>query len=239
MTSRPGLIPVASLLCPEPTANDEAEKRRNHPWLIDEDYLLICMVKGGGARQWTKISAVVGSRSPKQCRERWHQNLKPNLNHDPITSEEGEQILHWVDQKGQRWADISRLLTDRCDNKVKNWFYGQRNRIMREENAESLDLQQEDDHQVSSPVTNFALPLPSVGSLSLPHRSGHAHFQTDGQSSRFLSPCASDHDKTDGKNVDYTTSLAAERPRPLDIVRYFPEPPRQGPCVWHRGGTKG
>ncbi|KAG5935138.1 hypothetical protein E4U59_005804, partial [Claviceps monticola] len=65
------------------------------------DYLLMCMVKRKGARNWAKISAVVGSRSAKQCRERWHHSLNPRLNHDPITREEGDCILGWVAQKGQ------------------------------------------------------------------------------------------------------------------------------------------
>ncbi|KAG6198745.1 hypothetical protein E4U34_004981 [Claviceps purpurea] len=234
MTSRAGIVTIPSLLSPERQTN-QSEERKSHPWLPHEDYLLMCMVKGEGARGWAKIAAVVGSRSAKQCRERWHQNLASGLNHDPITREEGEQILCWVDEKGHRWAEMARLLKNRSDNTVKNWYYGQQNRIMREEDAQPLDLQQEAARQVSSAVTNFVLPLPSAGFPSLPRISGHAYFQTVCPSSRLLSPCASDNGEYHG-NVNYTTSVAAQRPRSPGIIRYFPEPPPRGPCVWHKGG---
>ncbi|KAG6090761.1 hypothetical protein E4U30_007997, partial [Claviceps sp. LM220 group G6] len=60
------------------------------PWPPSEDYLLMCMVKGKGAHDWEEISTTVGRRSAKQCRERWHQNINPQLNRSPITRQEGD-----------------------------------------------------------------------------------------------------------------------------------------------------
>ncbi|KAG5968451.1 hypothetical protein E4U58_001854, partial [Claviceps cyperi] len=212
---------------------------RRGPWLIHEDYLLTCMVKAEGARNWTEISAVVGSRSPKQCRERWHQSLDPRLNHDPITEVEGQFITNWVIQKGPQWAEIARKLEGRSDNAVKNWYYGVQNRNKRKGNAPESQRQKasqrEDSRQVSLPVTNPARPLPSVGCPSLPRCSGHAHFRKNRYLSRVLSPCESDYGESGG-NVDYTTSPAAQRP-PSPAITCSPEPPRQGQCVWYKGGV--
>ncbi|KAG6054240.1 hypothetical protein E4U30_001409 [Claviceps sp. LM220 group G6] len=108
------------------------------------------MVKAEGTCKWAKKSKVIGSRSPKQCRERWHENLDPRLNHDPITREEGDIILDLVARKGHKWAEIARALEGRSDNAVKNWYSGVQSRKKRRESAlESLrqkSLQREDSH---------------------------------------------------------------------------------------------
>lgn len=80
---------------------------------------------GGNVKNWTDISKkmVPFTRTPKQCRERYHQNLKPNLNKDPITEEEGEKINYMVIKHGKKWAFIARSLNNgRSDNTVKNWW---------------------------------------------------------------------------------------------------------------------
>lgn len=74
---------------------------------------------------------MIGTRSPKQCRERYHQNLKPSLNHAPISAEEGALIERMVGEMGKRWADIARSLHGRSDNAVKNWWNGSMNRRRR------------------------------------------------------------------------------------------------------------
>ncbi|XBW37650.1 hypothetical protein QEN19_003231 [Hanseniaspora menglaensis] len=96
-------------------------------WLKTEDDKLMQIVQdlGGMANNWTLISQkmVPFHRTPKQCRERYHQNLKPNLNKDPISAEEGEQIDFMVLKYGKKWAFIARSLNNgRSDNIVKNWW---------------------------------------------------------------------------------------------------------------------
>lgn len=95
------------------------------------------LVARNGPHNWVRISQEIGSRSPKQCRERYHQNLKPTLNHDPITADEGELIEKMVAEMGKRWAEIARRLKGRSDNAVKNWWNGGQNR--RKRNPERPD----------------------------------------------------------------------------------------------------
>lgn len=89
------------------------------------------LVSMSGPLNWVRISQELNSRTPKQCRERYHQNLKPTLNHEPITPEEGVMIERLVEQMGKRWAEIARKLHNRSDNAVKNWWNGSMNRRKR------------------------------------------------------------------------------------------------------------
>ncbi|KAG5915357.1 hypothetical protein E4U61_004695 [Claviceps capensis] len=207
-------------------------------WSPREDFLLKSRVMDEGARDWVEVSNFVGSRSAKQCRERWHQVLDPQLNHDPITREEGDLILKLVAQKGQKWAEIARQLRGRSDNTVKNWHNGVQKKRKRRESALELQrqnaLQREDSPQVPLPVQNLARPLPSVECPSLPSHSAHARLPKDWHLSRLLSPCGSDHGES-RDNVSFKTSPAAERPRSSGIPR-SQEPSRQGQCVWYKRG---
>ncbi|KAI1320743.1 Homeodomain-like protein [Xylariaceae sp. FL0255] len=105
--------------------------QRRGPWSQREDDLLMSLVQSQGPLNWVRISQQLHSRTPKQCRERYHQNLKPTLNHDPITPEEGILIEKLVNELGKRWAEIARRLNNRSDNAVKNWWNGSMNRRRR------------------------------------------------------------------------------------------------------------
>lgn len=98
------------------------------PWSEMEDQRLLDLVNYHGAESWMDISKEHGSRNAKQCRERYHQNLKSSINRGPITPEEGVAIERLHTEKGPKWAEIARALGGRSDNQVKNWYNGQKNR---------------------------------------------------------------------------------------------------------------
>jgi Myb-like DNA-binding protein FlbD len=133
---------------------------RRGPWSQHEDRWLVELVNRNGPHNWVRISQEIGSRSPKQCRERFHQNLKPTLNHEPITPEEGELIERLVAEMGKRWAEIARRLKGRSDNAVKNWWNGGQNR--RKRNPDRLDQrspQQMHPSPVSYHYSSIAQPV--------------------------------------------------------------------------------
>lgn len=108
-----------------------APSQRRGPWVPEEDQLLLQLVREQGPNNWVRISQHMHYRSPKQCRERFHQNLKPSLNREPISADEGLLIERMVNEMGKRWAEIARRLGNRSDNAVKNWWNGSMNRKRR------------------------------------------------------------------------------------------------------------
>ena len=155
-------------------------QHRRGPWSQQEDATLLQLVQLHGPHNWVRISQLVGSRSPKQCRERYHQNLKPTLNHEPITPEEGVVIEKLVGEMGKRWAEIARRLHGRSDNAVKNWWNGGMNRRRRlclrqrsDSRDESIDdMEPESPYTVSIPTSpsGFSHGLPPINSSMMPRR---------------------------------------------------------------------
>lgn len=143
-------------------------QHRRGPWSQQEDANLLQLVQLHGPHNWVRISQLVGSRSPKQCRERYHQNLKPTLNHEPITPEEGVVIEKLVGEMGKRWAEIARRLHGRSDNAVKNWWNGgmnRRRRLCLRQRSDSHDdgdgIDAIDELEEEGPQTPYIVSAPS------------------------------------------------------------------------------
>lgn len=101
-----------------------ARNARLWPWSQSEDRLLLNIISEQGIKSWKLVSQILSTRSPKQCRERFHNILNPSLNHARITPSEGGLIEHLVSEMGKKWAKIARQLNGRSPNTVKNWWYG-------------------------------------------------------------------------------------------------------------------
>ncbi len=61
-----------------------------------------------------------GNCAGKQCRERWHNQLRPDIKRDAWTEEEEERLIQVHQELGNRWADIAKQIPGRTENAVKN-----------------------------------------------------------------------------------------------------------------------
>lgn len=100
-----------------------AKQPKKQVWSKQEDASLLKIVQKYGASNWDIIAKYVKHRTGKQCRERYHNILNPNVRKGNWTADEDKKILELHASLGNQWAKIARGLEGRTDNSVKNRFH--------------------------------------------------------------------------------------------------------------------
>nr|XP_043639348.1 transcription factor MYB3R-4 [Erigeron canadensis] len=90
------------------------------PWTKEEDDELTRLVGEYGAKKWSTIAKRLNGRIGKQCRERWHNHLNPEINKEAWTQEEEIMLIQAHQVYGNKWAELTKFLPGRTDNSIKN-----------------------------------------------------------------------------------------------------------------------
>ncbi|XP_057793202.1 transcription factor MYB98-like [Salvia miltiorrhiza] len=115
----------------------EKETCYKGPWTKSEDRKLRSLVKQYGYKKWATIAKHMAPRIGKQCRERWHNNLRPNISKSIVWSDEEEMmIIEGRKRFGNRWSRIARLIPGRSENDVKNQWNKTQRRLFSNKNIQ-------------------------------------------------------------------------------------------------------
>jgi hypothetical protein len=102
-------------------------------WKDAEDDTLRHWVLLNGPQRWSHCSKLIPGRSGKQCRERWFNNLDPNIVKGQWTDSEDRLIFDLYRKEGPKWSLIAQALPGRTENSIKNRFYSSLRKVRNDE----------------------------------------------------------------------------------------------------------
>ncbi|VAH13990.1 unnamed protein product [Triticum turgidum subsp. durum] len=112
--------PARGPLCAR--SSDQRLRQFKGSWTVEEDTLLRAKVHEFGIGNWKNIAMYLPGRSGKQCRERWTNQLDPNIKTKIWTDAEDMKLIELHQTWGNHWSVIARLLSGRPANTIKNHY---------------------------------------------------------------------------------------------------------------------
>ena len=122
-------------------------------WSRMEDDNLRTLVRKYGIKRWVMIGEEMkklkesSDKNGKQCRERWHNHLNPEIKRSPWTKSEETRFISAHRKFGNKWSEISHQLPGRTDNSIKNFFYCKMRKMVRKITKGIISDEQREDYE--------------------------------------------------------------------------------------------
>lgn len=95
-------------------------KNIRHSFTYKEDEQLKKLVLEYGEHDWKTIADNLGTRTPRQCRERYKNYLMPGIVNGPWTVDEDMLLYSKFHEIGPHWTIISQFFPSRSEINIKN-----------------------------------------------------------------------------------------------------------------------
>jgi len=99
--------------------------RSSSSWSDEEDRSLMSLVKIHGKKDWSIVASELGTaRTAKACRDRYHNQLDPQIKRGDWSEDEDNMIIELHETLGNQWTKIAKHMKGRTANTVKNRWHG-------------------------------------------------------------------------------------------------------------------
>jgi Myb-like DNA-binding protein FlbD len=92
-------------------------------WKYIEEQKLIQFIATNPNCDWNKCSSFVGTRSAKQCKEKWRSSINPQFKRGFWFREEQLIIFEELIKGNISWVGISSKMAHRSNSAVRNYFF--------------------------------------------------------------------------------------------------------------------
>lgn len=134
------------------------KQTKRYAFTSEEDEKLKKLVETCGKYlDWRSIAFDMKGRTPRQCRDRYNNYLKTDIQLDHWKVEEDQFILNQVENIGTKWQRIASMMSGRTANSVRNRYFNlfrKNNSIIR---AHTLKSEKEDASNMDNSLESFMM----------------------------------------------------------------------------------
>jgi hypothetical protein len=102
-----------------PERKRNSKRRMRVRWTPAEDAIIMHARMAVPPELWEGIAGRLDERTPRECRDRWHHYLSPEIRSEPWTHEEDALLVEKINEMGPAWKFMVPLFHKRTEDEIK------------------------------------------------------------------------------------------------------------------------